>query len=201
MEKLGLIDLEILFLAINGSGEFNERDIENSNLKRLGVGRILDSLASLKDRKLIALDKDGTFLITDLARHVLWNDNIPLWVNILRLLEIKSFNDSEIAFFLRRTENTVLEEIEKLRKNHLVLMSPQRIESKIVKVYEIMPEGIEKLKAVEKEGFEKNDLKISQVERDVIQNQLIREINDLDIPPEKKDSIISKVLQMSESIR
>ena len=126
---------------------------------------------------------------------------MPLWVNILRLLEIKSFNDSEIAFFLKRTEDIVLEEIEMLRKNHLVLMSPQRIESKIVKVYKIMPEGIEKLKAVEKEGFEKNDLKALQAERDVIQNQLIREINDLEIPPEKKDSIISKILQMSESVR
>ena len=40
MRKLGTIDLEILHLAINENGKFNENNLENSNLKRLGVGKI-----------------------------------------------------------------------------------------------------------------------------------------------------------------
>jgi len=77
MTKLGLIDLQILHLGIKCNGNFNEKDIENSELKRLGVGRILDALASLKDRKLINLNSDGSFFITDLAKHALWDKQIP----------------------------------------------------------------------------------------------------------------------------
>ena len=53
MRKLGTIDLEILQLAINQNETFNETHLENSKLKRHGVGKILDTLASLKDRKLL----------------------------------------------------------------------------------------------------------------------------------------------------
>ena len=42
MTKLGVVDLEILYLGIKNGENFNERDIENSELKRLEVGRILD---------------------------------------------------------------------------------------------------------------------------------------------------------------
>jgi len=56
MRKLGTIDLEILQLAMKENGTFNETNLENSELKRLGVGKLLDSLASLKDRKLISLN-------------------------------------------------------------------------------------------------------------------------------------------------
>jgi len=94
-----VIDLEILHLGIKRSGSFNEKDIENSELKRLGVGRILDSLASLKDRRLIDLNKDGSFSITDLAKHTLWSEQIPTWIKILRLLEIKSCSIEMISDF------------------------------------------------------------------------------------------------------
>ena len=90
MRKLGTIDLEILNLAIKENGTFNENNLENSELKRLGVGRILDALASLKDRKFVLLNSDGSFSITDLAREILWSSNIPIWAKILRLLQIKS---------------------------------------------------------------------------------------------------------------
>jgi len=156
MTKLGVIDLEILHLGIKNGRNFNEKDIENSELKRLGVGRILDSLASLKDRKLIDLNKDGSFSITNLARYILWSDQIPVQVKILRLLEIKSCALETISDFLKISENQIIEEIEKLRKNQLVLMSPLRQESKIIKMYEILPDGIEKMKEIEKLGFQEN---------------------------------------------
>ena len=87
MRKLGTIDLEILDLAIKEKGTFNENSLENSELKRHGVGKILDTLASLKDRKFISLNKDGSFSITELAREILWSPNIPTWAKILRLLQ------------------------------------------------------------------------------------------------------------------
>ena len=45
MRKLGTVDLEILDLAIKEKGTFNENSLENSELKRHGVGKILDTLA------------------------------------------------------------------------------------------------------------------------------------------------------------
>lgn len=156
MTKLGVIDVEILHLGIKNGKIFNEKDIENSQLKRLGVGRILDSLASLKDRKLIDLNKDGSFSVTDLAREILWSEQIPIQVKILRLLEIKSCSLEIISDFLKISETKINEEIEKLRKSQFVLMSPLRQDSKVIKMYEILPEGIEKIKEVEKSGVQDN---------------------------------------------
>ena len=154
MRKLGTIDLEILDLAITANGTFNEDNLENSELKRLGVGKILDSLASLKDRKFISLNNDGSFSITDVAKNILWS-NIPTWAKILRLLQIKSCSLKQIVSILRISEDEILENLEKLRKNQFVLMSPQRQEEKIVKIYEILPDGIEEIDETEKKGFEK----------------------------------------------
>ena len=203
MAKIGFIDLEILFLGIKGNGNFNEKDIEDSNLKRLGVGRILDSLASLKDRGLIELNSDGSFSITNLARHILWDEITPLWAKILRLLEIKSFSSDEIADFLKQKEKDVFDEIEHLRKNQLVLMSPQRIDSKVMRIYEILPEGIEKIKTAEKEGFGDNFEGKTKEEIEIIPiiNQIIKEINDLEITTERKNNIISGLLQIKEKLQ
>lgn len=200
MTKLGLVDLEILFLGIKGNGNFNENDIENSELKRLGVGRILDSLASLKDRKMIELNKDGTFKITDLARHTLWNEKIPSWVRIMKILEIKSFTNEEISRYLQKSEKQIFDEIENLRKNNLVLMSPQRIDSKIIRVFEILPDGIEKLKKIETEGYGNEKITENNPTIDIMSglNQLANEINDLEIKNEEKEKIISKINQIKE---
>ena len=200
MTKLGFVDLEILWLGIKSNGNFNENDIEESNLKRLGVGRILDSLASLKDRKLVDLNKDGSFSITDLARHTLWDQKIPLWVRILRLLEIKSFVIEEIASFLKCQEQEILKEVEGLRKNQFVLMAPQRIDEKIVKSFEILPEGIEKLRVVEKDGLEIETKTNPKVDIISTINLVIKDINDSDIASDKKESMTSKLLDVIEKI-
>jgi len=104
MRRLGTIDLEILDLAMSVNGTFNENNLENSELKRLGVGKILDSLASLKDRKFISLNDNGSFSITDIAREILWS-NIPTWAKILRLLQIKSCSLKQIIEILRISES------------------------------------------------------------------------------------------------
>jgi len=200
MTKLGVIDLEILHLGIKNGKDFNEKDIENSELKRLGVGRILDSLASLKDRELIDLNKDGSFSITNLARHVLWSDQIPIQVKILRLLEIKSCKLETISDILKTSENQIIEEIEKLRKKQLVLMSPLRQESKIIKMYEILPEGIEKMKEIEKSGFQENSFeKKSKDEIFELIDQIINEINE-SVEFDKKRDIVSKLDKIKEKL-
>ena len=202
MRKLGTIDLEILHLAINENGTFNENNLENSKLKRLGVGKILDSLATLKDRKMLSLNKDGSFSITELAREILWSENIPVWAKILRLLQIKSCNIDQIEDILKISRNELAEDIEKLRKNQFVLMSPQRIEEKIIKVYEILPEGIEEIDKTESEGF--NNVNFGEIKPEIeilsIVDEVIKEIQDSQLEEMKKNTIIKKLSKLKSKL-
>ena len=195
MRKLGTVDLEILSLAIKGKGTFNENNLENSDLKRYGVGKILDALASLKDRKFISLNSDGSFTITELAREILWSSNIPIWGRILRLLQIKSCNLNQIIEILAIDEDKIIHEIEQLRKNQLVLMSPQRQGDKLIKIYEILPEGIHKIDKTETEGFEQINFGESRLNGEILEiiDKIKEEIQMTSIPESEKNNIIVKL--------
>ena len=201
MRKLGTIDLEILHLAINENGTFNETNLENSELKRLGVGKILDSLATLKDRKMLTLNKDGSFSITDMAKEILWSKDVPLWAKILRLLQVKSCNMEQVQDILKISKDEIEKEMDKLRKSQFVLMSPQRIEEKIVKIYEILPEGIEEIDKTEAEGFDKIDFGlVKPVEILSIIDDVIKEVQDTQLEQPKKDSINDKLSNLKDKL-
>ena len=201
MRKLGTIDLEILELAINENGKFNENNLENSELKRLGVGKILDSLASLKDRKYLELNDDGSFSITEIAKDILWSKNIPTWGKILRLLQIKSCTFEQICNILKSTKDETLENLEMLRKNQLILMSPQRKDEKIIKVYDILPEGIEKIDKTEKEGFNQEiDNPKPEIEITSMLEEITKEIKGSQIDQTKKDNILEKILKIKDKL-
>lgn len=202
MRKLGTIDLEILELAVNENGKFNEKNLENSELKRLGVGKILDSLASLKDRKLLSLNEDGSFSITGLAREILWNDNIPAWARILRLLQIKSCTLEQICNILKSTKEDTLKNLEMLRKNQFVLMAPQRLEEKIIKMYDILPEGVEKIDKTEQEGFDGEEINNPKPEIEITSmlEEITKEIKDSQMEQVKKDSILEKLSKIKEKL-
>jgi len=202
MRKLGTIDLEILQLAMKENGTFNETNLENSELKRLGVGKLLDSLASLKDRKLISLNIDGSFSITDLAKEILWSNNIPAWAKILRLLQIKSCNLEQIVDILRLSKEEITENIERLRKNQFVLMSPQRQEEKIIIVYEILPEGIDEIDKTDSEGFDKINFGESKPEVEILAiiEEIIKEIQNSEINQLKKENILEKLSKLKKKL-
>ena len=202
MRKLGTVDLEILHLAINENGTFNENNLENSELKRLGVGKILDSLATLKDRKMISLNSDGSFSITELAKEILWSKNIPKWARILRLLQIKSCSMEQILDILKIPEMELSEEVEKLRKSQFVLMSPQRQEEKLVKIFEILPEGVEEIDKTETEGFDKIKFGELKPEMEILSriDEIIKEIQDTQLEQTKKDTIIKKLFELKNKL-
>lgn len=202
MTKLTMVDLKILFLGINKDGSFDENDIEKSDLKKLGVGRILDQLASLKERGLIEMNSNGSFSITNSGKNILWDDQIPLWLKILRILEIKSQNTATIASFLLASLDKVNEEIEDLRKRHLVLMSPLRNEIGLEKFYEILPEGIETIEKSQKGEFkDKPQIKNSQVEILPILDETIKQIQGMqEISSDKKQNIVSNLLKIKEKL-
>ena len=202
MRKLGTIDLEILHLSIKENGTINENNLENSELKRYGVGKILDTLASLKDRKFITLNNDGSFSITELAREILWSNNIPIWGKILRLLQIKSCSFNEIIDILQVPENKILNEIEKLRKNQFILMSPQRKNEKLIKMYEILSEGIQEIDKTDTEGF--NQIQFGEIkpmgEILKISDDIIKEIKNLEISGKKKENIIEQIIKLKNKL-
>ena len=203
MTKLSIVDLQILYLGIKGNGRFDEKDIDQSELKKLGVGRILDQLASLKERKLIDLNADGSFSITSMARHILWDTQIPMWIKILRILEIKSQSLEKISSFLLLSKDLIQNEIEDLRKRQLVLMSPFRNETGLVKIYEILPEGIEQIKKAQSEGVQnKPEIKKPQIEIWSIIEETIEQVRGLEgISDEKKDDIISNLLKIKDKLQ
>lgn len=198
MRKLGTIDLEILHLAVKENGTFDETHLENSELKRLGVGKILDTLGSLKDRKFISLNNNGSFSITPVAKEILWGENIPVWAKVLRLLQIKSSNIEQITDILQIPEVETLQEIEKLRQNQFILMSPQRQDGKIIKVYEILPEGIEEINKTETEGFDKIKFGKLKPEIEILSliDEVTKEIQDSQMEVEKKKSITGKLSKL-----
>ena len=195
MRKLGTIDLEVLNLAIKQNGTFNENHLENSQLKRHGVGKILDTLASLKDRKFILLNKEGSFSITELAREILWSENIPIWARILRLLQIKSCSLEQIKNTIQISEEKINLEIIKLRKNQLILMSPQRQEDKLIKMYEILPEGIHEIDKTETDGFNKIKFGDSIHNIEILEtiDELEEQIEKLQISNTEKENIKNKI--------
>tara|TARA_B100001142_G_scaffold83035_1_gene84097 strand:+ start:160 stop:774 length:615 start_codon:yes stop_codon:yes gene_type:complete len=203
VRKLGTIDLAMLNLAIKENGTFNENNLENSELKKHGVGKILDTLASLKDRKFISLNSDGSFSITPLAQEILWSDKIPIWARILRLLQIKSCNLKEIIDIIEESEEKSIAEIEKLRKNQLILMSPQRKEGKVIKIYEILPEGIDQIDKTETEGFENVKFEDSKYNIEILEtiNELDKQIEKLQISNIEKEDIKNKINDLRNQLK
>ena len=196
LTSIGSLDLEFLYLGYQNGGNFNEKDIENSDLNRLGVGRVLDTIASLKERKLITQNQDNTFSITNGAKQILWNDEIPLWVKILRILEIRAFPLTLISKYLAKDKEEISNEIETLRKNELVLMSPQRTDKGLEKIFEIMPRGLEELEKINSKGFDNSDLILEKRPNESEVFDLLDEIKKiLENQPnmESKDLIIEKL--------
>ena len=202
MRKLGTIDLEMLHLAIRENGTFNENNLEGSELKRHGVGKILDTLASLMDRKFISSNSDGSFSITELAREILWNSSIPVWGRVLRLLQIKSCSMNQIIEILGISKEEIFNEVEGLRKNQFILMSPQRQDDKLIKIYEILPEGVQEIDKTETEGFDKTlfgELKPNGGILKIIDEVKI-DIDDLQISQSQKDKILKKLSSLENKL-
>ena len=108
----------------------------------------------------------------------------------------------QITDILRISEDKLLEDVEKLRKNQFVLMSPQRQEDKIVKIYEILPEGIDEIDRTEMEGF--NNTNFGEIKSEVeilsLIDNLMKEIQDSQMDQPKKDSITEKLSRLKDKL-
>ena len=108
----------------------------------------------------------------------------------------------QITDILRTSQDKLIEDVEKLRKSQFILMSPQRKEGRLVKIYEILPEGIEEIDKTETEGFDNTNFEESKSEVEIMGliDEVIKEINDSQMEQLKKDSIAEKLLKLKDKL-
>ena len=108
----------------------------------------------------------------------------------------------QITEILRMSENEILEDLEKLRKKQFVIMSPQRQEDKIVKIYEIMAEGITEIDRTEKTGFENTVLSDPPLDIEIISliDEILKKIQDSQLEKSEKNSIVGKLATLKSKL-
>jgi len=108
----------------------------------------------------------------------------------------------QMADILRLSEEDLLENIEKLRTNQFVLMSPQRQDERIVRVYEILPEGSEEIDKTDSEGFDKINFEESKSGIEILGmiDEIVKEIRNSEINQTKKETILEKLSKLKEKL-
>ena len=81
-------------------------------------------------------------------------------------------------------------------------MSPQRQKDRLVKIYEILPEGIEEIDKTETEGFDNTNFDESKSEVEILEliDEVVKELNDSQMKQLKKDSITEKLSKLKEKL-
>lgn len=194
--KLSFVDLKVLYIGIINGGQLDEATIENSELKKLGTGKTLDLLASLRDRGLIEMSQNK-FVITKKGQETMWDKKTPLWIRILRILEIKPLEIYDIAKYLNESEEDIISDIEQLRKEHLVIITPLKENGRLKKIYEIMQEGKEKILETK---YENNDVTRKTKLLQIV-NEIIYEVNQTTLNEIQKEKIIEKLHKIKKISR
>jgi len=147
------MDLEILYQAKKSKNGITPEAISKQDVFTPGVWELVDKFATLQEKNLITKNKEGLFALTKKGTNTFWDIESPLWLNLLKLLRIKPFSDTECAMYLEEPIPAVQQALDMIRKKGYVLMAPLRKEEKLLKMYEIMPEGVEQLSKSKKSGF------------------------------------------------
>jgi len=85
----------------------------------------------------------------------------------------------------------------------LILMSPQRKQGKVIKIYEILPEGIDQIDKTETEGFENVKFKDSKYNIEILEtiNELDKQIEKLQISNIEKEDIKIKINDLRNQLK
>jgi len=147
------MDLEILYQAKKSKNGITPEAISKQDVFTPGVWELVDKFATLQENNLITKNKEGFFVLTKNGMNTFWDIESPLWLNLLKLLRIKPFSDTECAMYLEEPIPAVQQALDMIRKKGYVLMAPLRKEEKLLKMYEILPEGVEQLSKSKKSGL------------------------------------------------
>ncbi len=144
------IDLQILYQAKKSKNGISPENISQPDVFTPGIWELADKFATLQERNLLSKNEEGIFQITKAGMNTFWNIESPLWMNLLKLLRIKPLSDAECAMYLEEPTPAVQQALEMIREKGYVMMSSLRKEKKLLKMFEILPEGIEQLKTAGK---------------------------------------------------
>ena len=147
------MDLEILYQAKKSKNGINPEAVNQQDVFTPGVWELVDKFAALQEKNFLTKNKEGLFELTKKGMNTFWHIESPLWLNLLKLLRIKAFSDTECARYLEEPIPAVQQALDMIRKKGYVLMSPLRKEEKLLKMYELLPEGIEQLSKSKKGGM------------------------------------------------
>jgi hypothetical protein len=144
------IDLQILYQAKKSKNGISPENISQPDVFTPGIWELADKFATLQERNLLSKNEKGIFQITKAGMNTFWDIESPLWMNLLKLLRIKPLSDAECAMYLEEPIPAVQQALEMIREKGYVMMSSLRKEKKLLKMFEILPEGIEQLKTAGK---------------------------------------------------
>jgi len=140
------IDLEILYRAKKSKNGISPENISQPDVFTPGIWELADKFATLQEKKLLSKSDEGLFKITKAGINTFWHIESPLWMNLLKLLRIKPLSDKESAMYLEEPIPAVQQALEMIREKGYVMMTQLRKDKKLLKMFEILPEGIEQLK-------------------------------------------------------
>jgi len=144
------IDLEILYRAKKSKNGISPENISQPDVFTPGIWELADKFATLQEKKLLSKSDEGLFKITKAGINTFWHTESPLWMNLLKLLRIKPLSDKECAMYLEEPIPAVQQALEMIREKGYVMMTPLRKDKKLLKMFEILPEGVEQLKTAGK---------------------------------------------------
>jgi len=147
------IDLEILCEAKKSKNGINPDIISQPDVFTPGIWELADKFTTLQEKGLLSKNQQGLFKITKAGINTFWNVESPLWLNLLKLLRIKPLTDAECAQYLEEPIPAVQQALEMIRQKGYVMMSPFRKDTKLLKMFEILPEGVEQLKTAGKNNL------------------------------------------------
>jgi len=144
------IDLEILYRAKKSKNGISPENISQPDVFTPGIWELADKFATLQEKNLLSKSDEGLFKITKAGINTFWHTESPLWMNLLKLLRIKPLSDKECAMYLEEPIPAVQQALEMIREKGYVMMTPLRKDKKLLKMFEILPEGVEQLKTAGK---------------------------------------------------
>ncbi len=150
MYDFDYIDLEILYQAKKSKNGISPENISQPDVFTPGIWELADKFATLQERNLLSKSDEGLFKITKAGINTFWHTESPLWMNLLKLLRIKPLSDKECAMYLEEPIPAVQQALEMIREKGYVMMTQLRKDKKLLKMFEILPEGVEQLKTAGK---------------------------------------------------
>jgi len=147
------MDLEILYQAKKSKNGISPEAVSQQDVFTPGIWELVDKFASLQEKNLLTKNKEGLFVLTKNGINTFWDIESPLWLNLLKLLRVKPLADTECARYLEEYIPAVQQALEMIRKKGYVMMSQLRKEEKLLKMFEILPEGVEQITKLRKKGM------------------------------------------------